>query len=199
MKTLIIDRAMLIQESVTKSLHDSGIEAIFAHSGEEALQKLSELSFKCIFLLLDLEETDDLELYKILKQQENFRHTPIVLLSTQNRPELIEDMISSTSRHISNRPAQDQQPLAPEDDTRAAAHINSTVSDTMEKQLRRFVHDYNNTFGIISGYADLLSPLLEDASDKHAFTEKIIQASNDGLKLTDRLLDFASGGIQKQQ
>lgn len=185
MKTLIIDRARLFQETVAKSQHDSGIDAFYADSSEQALQMLNENMFEYIYLLLDLEDSDDLELYKILKRDHNFQHATVVLLPTQNRAGLIEDIITSATRHVSDK-------LPAEDAAEVAAHINITSSDTMEKQLRKFVHDYNNTFGIIGGYADLLLPLLEDKSDLGTFAERIIQASKDGLSLTDRLLEFAS-------
>ncbi len=195
MKMLIIDRTMLIQESDTRSLLDSGIEIIITHSGEQTLHSLSEQTVDSIFLLFDADAIDDFELYKMLKQHAHFQRIPVVLLSTQNRAGLIQHIVTCTSRHISNNPAENLSMSS--EGTAVNANTTTLPDNTIEQHLRRFVHDYNNTFGIINGYADLLSPLLEKASDKHTFTEKIIQASKDGLALTDRLLDFASGRIEK--
>ncbi len=51
-------------------------------------------------------------------------------------------------------------------------------------------HDYNNMLGIINGYADLLKEKIKDQPTLMKYVEQIAKASDNGVKLTSKLLAF---------
>lgn len=75
---------------------------------------------------------------------------------------------------------------------------------TQEEQLRRaqkmdalgkltsgVAHDYNNTLGVILGYADLLARKLRDDPKMSKYATEVVSAAERGKKLTQKLLAFS--------
>ena len=94
MKTLVIDRVKLFQEIISEVLRDTEIEPVFAHTGKEALEILAAEKFECICLSLYLDDTDGIALCQKIRKVEEFRYTPIVLISSETSPEIIKRAMS---------------------------------------------------------------------------------------------------------
>lgn len=95
MKTLIVDRVTVFQEIITGLLNDSDIECTFATTGKEALEALAKEHFNCICMSLYLDDMDGFELSRNIRKIEQYRHTPIVLLTSKSSDDTLEQAISA--------------------------------------------------------------------------------------------------------
>jgi len=95
MKVLIIDRVKVFQQIIAGVLLDSGIEHSFALNGSEAVKALESDSFQCICVSLYLDDIDGIELCKQIRKIKGYKHTPIVLLTTESDPETFKLAINS--------------------------------------------------------------------------------------------------------
>ena len=95
MKTLIIDRVRLFQEMIAAILSDTDIEHVFSSTGKETLEMLENDKFDCICLSLYLDDMDGFELTQKIRKLDQYRHTPIVLLTSKNSEDIIKQAITS--------------------------------------------------------------------------------------------------------
>ena len=95
MKTLIIDRVTLFQKMIATILSDTDIEHVFSSTGKDALEALDNDQFDCICLPLYLDDIDGFELTQKIRQLDNYRHTPIVLLTSKNDEDITKLAIAS--------------------------------------------------------------------------------------------------------
>lgn len=84
MKTLIIDRVKVFQQLIAGILDDTAIEHHFAATGQEALTILKGSHFDCICLALYLDDMDGFELTRQIRKISQYKHTPIVLLTSES-------------------------------------------------------------------------------------------------------------------
>ena len=95
MKTLIVDRVTIFKEIIDKVIGESGITHVSASTGEEALALLTQERFDCICFALYLDDMNGFELSEKIRKIENYRHTPIVLLTSKNSHDIMQRAISS--------------------------------------------------------------------------------------------------------
>lgn len=95
MKTLIIDRVTLFQKMIATILSDTDIEHVFSSTGKEALETLDSDKFDCICLALYLDDIDGFELTQKIRKLDQYRHTPIVLLTSKNSGDVIKQALAS--------------------------------------------------------------------------------------------------------
>lgn len=95
MKTLIIDRVTLFQKLIAAILVDTDIEHVFSSTAKGALGELKRDKFECICLALYLDDMDGFELTKEIRKLDNYKHTPIVLLSSNATEDITKKAISS--------------------------------------------------------------------------------------------------------
>ena len=95
MKTLIVDRVKVFQQLIAGILTDSSIQYTFAATGKQALEILEKENFDCICLALYLDDTDGIELCKNIRSLPQYRHTPIVLLTSESSLEVISRAIKN--------------------------------------------------------------------------------------------------------
>jgi len=96
MRTLIIDRVKVFQQLVASILDASEIEHVFATTGKDALNILNDgKGFDCFCLSMYLDDMDGLELSKEIRKITRYRHTPIVLLTSESNQDVIKQAINS--------------------------------------------------------------------------------------------------------
>ncbi len=76
-------------------MNDSAIDHVFASTGSEALEYLEKDNFDCICFSLYMDDMDGLELSKKIRKTKNYRHTPIVLLTSKDNQEIMQDAIDA--------------------------------------------------------------------------------------------------------
>lgn len=82
-KILVVDDEPLILRVATSRLKASGYEVITATDGEEAFEKASSEIPDLIVLDVMLPKMDGHKVCRLLKQEEKYRHIPILMFSAR--------------------------------------------------------------------------------------------------------------------
>ena len=96
MKILIVDGTSLFHEVVEEALKETEDATVLnSHSGKSALTILNENSVDFICVSMYLEDTDGVELTKTLRNTEQYKYTPIILLTSEESNDLYLKALSS--------------------------------------------------------------------------------------------------------
>lgn len=82
---LIVDDSKMVRKIISVSLKgEKSIKLYEASSGLEALDKLMEIAFDLIFTDINMPNMDGLEFIKRCKEEEMFKHIPIIVITTED-------------------------------------------------------------------------------------------------------------------
>jgi len=86
---LVVDDSPTIVKFVSFSLRNSGFEVVTASDGMDAIEKMSHLSEDVSLVITDLNmpNLDGYGLIGTLRQNERYRDTPIIILSSEDGDE----------------------------------------------------------------------------------------------------------------
>ena len=87
-KILIVDDASLIRNITQKAVIEAGYEAVLANNGQEGLAATKEHDFDLIFSDINMPIMNGLEMVEKIREDEKYKFTPIVMLTTESKPEL---------------------------------------------------------------------------------------------------------------
>jgi twitching motility two-component system response regulator PilH len=85
-KVLVVDDSWTDLTLIATPLRESGYDVITAVDGEEALEKVLQERPQCVLLDVILPKTNGFQLCRRLKQMEQSRDIPIILISGKNTP-----------------------------------------------------------------------------------------------------------------
>jgi two-component system chemotaxis response regulator CheY len=80
---LIVDDSLTIRKLVSKTLQQASFEVIEATNGQEGLDRLKSKTVQIIITDLNMPVMDGLEFIRALRQDQNYRFTPVVFLTTE--------------------------------------------------------------------------------------------------------------------
>lgn len=99
MKTLVVDDDEIVRTFVQRVMEHSGYEVHLAEHGRQALDVIESLDPDLLVTDLNMPEMDGYELIQSVRAMPNFKHLPIICLSSVNQrgdiERLIEQGISS--------------------------------------------------------------------------------------------------------
>ena len=81
-RILAVDDSPSMRDMVRIALTGAGFEVTQATDGEEALQLAREHSFDLILSDVNMPRMDGIELIRALRAEDSYRHTPILMLTT---------------------------------------------------------------------------------------------------------------------
>lgn len=84
-KVLIVDDSAAIRQSVSYILGQAGYEVKDAEDGAVGVSRLDEDSFDLIITDVNMPNMDGIELVRRARQHEQFKFTPIIVLTTENQ------------------------------------------------------------------------------------------------------------------
>jgi len=87
-KILIVDDSNLIRTVASGAVLEAGHEPIVAENGEEGLSMLSQQKIDLIFSDVNMPVMGGLEMVERIKQDENYKFIPIIMLTTESNPVL---------------------------------------------------------------------------------------------------------------
>jgi len=90
MNTLIVDRVKVYQQLIMSALEEIPTDLITANTGQEALSLVEHEVFDCICLSMQLDDINGIELCKKIRKHESYKYTPIVLLTSDIKKDLIK-------------------------------------------------------------------------------------------------------------
>jgi len=87
-KILIVDDSSLIRSVASAAAEEAGHEAIVAENGQKGLDMLPEHKFDLIFSDVNMPVMGGLEMVENIKQHEEYKYIPIIMLTTESNPDL---------------------------------------------------------------------------------------------------------------
>ncbi len=87
-RILAVDDSRTIRDLLSLALTDAGFQVTLAEDGQDALDRLSEAAPDAIISDVNMPRLDGFGLIQALRQMENHRATPILVLTTEIAPEL---------------------------------------------------------------------------------------------------------------
>lgn len=87
-KILIVDDASLIRNIAQKAVVEAGYEVVLANDGKEGLEAVQNGDIDFIFSDVNMPIMTGMEMIKEIRAQDKSRYIPIVMLTTETKPEL---------------------------------------------------------------------------------------------------------------
>jgi two-component system chemotaxis response regulator CheY len=87
MRILAADDSPSMRDMVRMSLGSAGFEVTSAADGEEALRLAAETPFDLVLLDVNMPVRDGFEVIRALRAEAQYRHTPILMLTTETSAE----------------------------------------------------------------------------------------------------------------
>ena len=84
-RVLVVDDSPTMRAFVVAALESEGFEVTAAKSGFEALKILPGASFHLIVTDVNMPDINGLELVRFVRQSQNHRGTPLIIISTDGR------------------------------------------------------------------------------------------------------------------
>ena len=103
-KALVVDDGQMNRTFIKTFLVTKGYEVDTAEDGLQGLNKAKENSYDLIFSDIEMPNMNGLEFLKNIKQEEAYRKVPIVMLSTLDKPEVIDRAIKMGATHYMVKP-----------------------------------------------------------------------------------------------
>jgi len=85
---LIVDDASLIRSVAKKAAMEAGHDVVVAEDGQKGLEALNFTKFDLIFSDVNMPVMGGLEMVANIKKMEDYKFTPIVMLTTESNPDL---------------------------------------------------------------------------------------------------------------
>ncbi|HEX6122614.1 MAG TPA: response regulator [Ktedonobacterales bacterium] len=85
-KVLVVDDSWTDLTLMATPLRESGFDVITAVDGDEALEKAIREQPQCVLLDIVLPKQNGFQVCRRLKQMEQSRHIPVILVSQKNTP-----------------------------------------------------------------------------------------------------------------
>ena len=90
-KILVVDDSLMVRQQVSRALEGAGFNVIEAHDGEDALAKLAESSDTALVVLdVNMPNMGGLELLESLRGRDEYKSLPVVMLTTEGQPRLMQ-------------------------------------------------------------------------------------------------------------
>lgn len=89
-KILIVDDSETVRNQVGRALTDAGFEVVGAGDGMEGLQQAQRDQFSLVLLDINMPRMGGLELLDRLKGQDETRHVPVLVLTTEVQESMID-------------------------------------------------------------------------------------------------------------
>jgi two-component system chemotaxis response regulator CheY len=86
-RILAVDDSPSMRDMVRIALTSAGFEVTSASDGKEALELARQSSFDLVLSDVNMPVMDGIELIRALRSEANYRHTPILMLTTEAGPD----------------------------------------------------------------------------------------------------------------
>jgi|SRR5690606_6828432 len=86
-RILAVDDSPSMREMVRSALTSAGFEVVQATDGDEALRLAREQQFDLVLSDVNMPNMDGLALIRALRAESGYRHTPILMLTTESSVE----------------------------------------------------------------------------------------------------------------
>ncbi|PID89489.1 MAG: hybrid sensor histidine kinase/response regulator [Bacteroidia bacterium] len=217
-KILVVDDNFDNVFLIKSSLMLNDLETEEAYSGKEAIEKVLADPPDLILLDIMMPEMDGYEVCKILKDNEQTRHIPIMFITAKreyddivkgfklgavdyvSKPFNEQELFVRINNHLELKKSKEQIEEQNKELNRKNLQLTE-LNQTKDKFFSIVAHDLKNPFNTILGFAKLLVFKMQKYKPEqiHEFSKLIYDASEKGYKLLENLLEWSrsqTGRIQ---
>ena len=98
---LVVDDSAAIRKQLELELRDTMISADYADCGKAALEKINKTQYDLIFLDIIMPDIYGYEVCKQLRKKENYKRTPVIMLSGKTEPlDEVEGIIAGATTYL---------------------------------------------------------------------------------------------------
>jgi len=108
-KVLVVDDGAMNRSFVKTFLTVKGFEVDTAEDGLQGLDAVKTSNYNLIFSDIEMPNMNGLEFLKNLKQMDNYKNTPVIMLSTVDKPEVIDRAKKLGATHYIVKPFNDEK------------------------------------------------------------------------------------------
>lgn len=90
-KILAVDDSVSIRKSIGFILEQAGYDVVTAEDGVDALAKAKEEKFGLVITDINMPNMDGITLVKELRKLDNYKHTAIIALTTENQASKMQE------------------------------------------------------------------------------------------------------------
>jgi len=80
---MIVDDAPSVRQVVSMALRGAGYEVVEASNGKDAVSKLDGRKLNLVICDLNMPQMDGLQFLEVIRAQQNYRFTPVIMLTTE--------------------------------------------------------------------------------------------------------------------
>lgn len=110
-KIMVIDDSNAIRQSLVFTLKSAGYDAIEASNGAVALDLMRECSVGLFISDVNMPEMDGITLLKKIREDSSYKHTPVIMLTTESSSDMIESGKKAGAKAWIIKPFQPEQLL----------------------------------------------------------------------------------------
>lgn len=89
-KIMVVDDSNAIRQSLVFTLKSAGYDAIEASNGAVALDLMKECNVGLFISDVNMPEMDGITLLRKIKEDDSYKHTPFIMLTTESSRDMIE-------------------------------------------------------------------------------------------------------------
>ncbi len=90
-KIMVVDDSNAIRQSLSFTLKSVGYEVVEASNGVDALKLMREHSIGLFISDINMPEMDGITLLKKIKEDKEYNHTPVIMLTTEASGDMINE------------------------------------------------------------------------------------------------------------
>ncbi|HOP62621.1 MAG TPA: response regulator [Spirochaetota bacterium] len=110
-KIMVVDDSNAIRQSLVFTLKSAGYDAIEASNGEVALDLMKQCSVGLFISDVNMPEMDGITLLKKIKENDSYKHTPVIMLTTESSMDMIQSARQAGAKAWIIKPFQPDQLL----------------------------------------------------------------------------------------
>ncbi len=203
-KILVVDDDKIIVTLIEKALQPTGYQITKAYDGEEALRKVYEESPDAVILDVTMPGIDGLEVCRRIKQDEQTRVIPVVMLTSKD---YIEDKISGFEHGAEDyitKPFNAQELAARmkgivESNRYRKKRAEEEQLDALEKLVQSISHEVRNPIVAIGGFARRISNRLPPGDVLHTYADHIIREVERLERMLEEILKLKTIVISRER
>lgn len=90
-KIMVVDDSNAIRQSLSFTLKSAGYEVVEAANGVDALNLMKQHTVGLFISDVNMPEMDGITLLKKIKEDKDYNHTPVIMLTTESSGEMINE------------------------------------------------------------------------------------------------------------
>ncbi len=174
LEILIVDDVKMIRLYLKEVLKSLNINITEAEDGTQAFKLIQNNEFDLILMDIEMPGQSGLEVTKRVRQELNYKHTPIIIMTALQKPELVQEAFAVGATDYISKPLSQFEVLSRVNmriehrklarELREAKIIAENASYAKSEFISRLAHELKTPLNAISGFTQLIALETESES-----------------------------------